>query len=600
MKTPLKAVLLGVSASVVLLLAGILLTPWLLKDRVIELVERQVSERLDATVAFEDVDLSLLSTFPALTIEVVGLEVVGAGAFEGVTLASVRSFRAGVDLVRLLRDDQLLIESATIDQPGIFLRVNEDGEANYDIVKAADEEAIETEEEPGALALRLRRYEISGGRIEYHAPSAEVSLEGLEHQGSAAIDGATYTVSSSTTVESLTVRGASVRYIRRAKVSVDLGAVLRADEERLDVDRLRVAINELTGEASGTIEWADGRVGLDLELGSGKGQSIRALVSAIPAAYAGDLDGLQATGTYALSAKVKGRVSSQEGHAPSFSASLRVRNGKLQHRDLALPLHDIEIAASLAHPGGHLDETTIDIGRLSARAGKGHVEGQFSISKPLSNPFLEAAMEGRVDLAELSQAYPLSDDAELRGNVAFDLDVAAKGDHVHRLSGWMTATAVAYRPEDAPHIEIGAASITFTPQATKVDALYGAYGKSDLAIQGSLSPLNAFLRERFLGDLQLESRSLYLDEILEGESVEIPENLDITIAAKAKKLMRKKLVLSDMRGVVLIKDGDWSLTDVRSDAGPKYAEALLSSLKGDAILAPPGSRPRLIPPLKMK
>ena len=148
MKTLLRAALIGVGASVLLSLGALLLAPFVLKDRVVALVERQISERLEATVAFEDVELSLLSTFPTLTIEVAGLEVVGAGAFEGVTLASVQSLRAGVDLTRLVRDEQLLIESATIDQPEIYLLVNEDGEANYDIVKAADEEEIEAEDEP--------------------------------------------------------------------------------------------------------------------------------------------------------------------------------------------------------------------------------------------------------------------------------------------------------------------------------------------------------------------------------------------------------------------------------------------------------------------
>lgn len=80
----------------------------------------------------------------------------------------------------------------------------------------------------------------------------------------------------------------------------------------------------------------------------------------------------------------------------------------------------------------------------------------------------------------------------------------------------------------------------------------------------------------------------------------IPDNLDITIAAKATTLIRKKLKAPDMRGIVLIKDGDWASTNVRSDTGRKHAEALLSSLKGDAILAPPGGRPRLIKPLKMR
>jgi len=89
----------------------------------------QVNERLEATVDFEDVDLSLLSTFPTFTVEIVGLEIIGKGVFEGKQLASVRLLGAGMDLIRLVRDEQLLIESLTIDHPELHLLVNEDGEA---------------------------------------------------------------------------------------------------------------------------------------------------------------------------------------------------------------------------------------------------------------------------------------------------------------------------------------------------------------------------------------------------------------------------------------------------------------------------------------
>lgn len=603
MPKQLKAALVGVGASVLLLLGALLVAPFFLKDRVIELVERQINERLDATVTFEDVDLSLLSSFPTLTIEVVGMEVAGAGEFEGVTLASVQSFCAGVDFIRLVRDEQLLIESATVDQPEIHLIVNEDEAANYDIVKAADGEAkTKAEDEPAALELRIHRVQITGGRIEYVAPGTEVSLVGLAHEGSASIEGAKYSGASRTTVESLTVRIGDVRYIRKAKASLDLGTVLHADDERLDVERLEVALNELTGEAEGTIEWRDGQVRLDLRLASGKGQSIRALVSAIPGAYAGDIAGLQASGTYSIRANVKGRLSPRDDHAPSFSASLRVRNGKLRDASLPLPLHGIEVAARFKHPGGHLDKMIVDIHRLSVGAGQSHAEGQLSISKPLSNPLLEAALDGRIDLAELSRAYPLSDDAELQGNVGFRLDLAAKGDRVRRLTGWMTATALAYLPENEPHVRVSAASLSFAPRATKVDSLFATYGRSDLRVKGTLSPLTAMLRPNrpVVGNLALDSRFFDLDEFLEADFVDIPPNLDITIPAKVKKLLYKKLVFPDMRGVVLIKDGEASLTDVRSDAGRKHAEAILSALTADGIVAPPGSRLHRLLPLKMR
>lgn len=223
-------------------------------------------------------------------------------------------------------------------------------------------------------------------------------------------------------------------------------------------------------------------------------------------------------------------------------------------------------------------------------------------SKPLSNPFLEAALNGQIDLAELSQAYPMSDDAELQGKVGFELDLAAKGDRVHRLAGWMTATALAYLPENAPHVRVSAASLSFGPRATKVNSLFATYGRSDLHVTGTLSPVTAMLRRDrpVVGNLALDSRFFDLAEFLEGDSVEIPRTLDITIPAKAKKLLYKKLAFPDMRAVVLIKDGEVSLNDVRSDSGRKHAEALLSAIKDEAILAPPAGRPDLVLPLKMR
>ena len=276
MKTPLKAAIIGVSAVALAFLGALLLAPFLLKGRVIELVESQISARVDATVTFEDVDLTLLSTFPTLNVEVVGLEVAGVGEFEGITLASVGSIRTGVDLPRLVRDEELLIESAVVRRPEVHLIVNENGKANYDIVR----EEANVSDEPAGLRFRLQQIEVEGGRLDYEAPGTEVRLEGLVHEGSATIEGARYTASSRTTVESLTVRIGDVEYVGAARATVDLTSVLHADEQQLDLERLEVALNELTGEAVGTIRWGDDRVHLDLALESGKGQSLRALVPA--------------------------------------------------------------------------------------------------------------------------------------------------------------------------------------------------------------------------------------------------------------------------------------------------------------------------------
>lgn len=588
---------LGIAASLILLLTAFALAPFLLRDRVVELVRSQVNDRLEATVDFEDVDLSLLSTFPTLTVEFVGLEIIGEGVFEGKPLASARLLHAGVDLIRLIRDEQLLVESFTIDHPELHLLVNEDGEANYDIVKESDEEpeAAEADAEPESLALRLRRLEITGGLFTFEAPGTHVSIEGLNHGGSATIDGATYTVASSTTVEALSLQLGRIRYLKKAKMSLDVSAVLRADDQHLRVNQLEIAVNELTGEGSGDIEWRDDAVELDLELASGKGQSLRALVSAIPYAYAGDFAGLRAKGRYSLGAKIKGQLGPNDDDVPSFSAHLLVRNGTLQHPDLALPLTEIALDAKVKHPGGNLDKMRIDIPTYAARAGQSHVSGRLAMATPLSRPGIALVVDGSLDMAEIAQAYPISDVEDLQGSATVRLDFTVKGDHVERLTGGIAASGIVVRPSEAPPLQISAVAVSFAPQKTEVRTFHATYGRSDFAATGSLSPfdviLDAFLGddETITGDLKLTSNLVDMNEFSDED---FPFKVDVGLFLDLKKLMYKKQVLSNLRGSARFKDNKLTLTDVMADAH-RYVQTSLSSL-----IKSPDPTFRVIPGLK--
>jgi hypothetical protein len=577
-----KAVLIAVGAIVLLSLGALLIAPSLLRERVVEIVESTLSERLEATVDFQDVELSLLSTFPALTIEITGLNAVGTGVFEGTTLAGVQSFRAEVDLFRLVRDEQLLVESATIDQPELNLLVNEDGKANYDILKERDADPGETEAEvqSEALSVRLREVQINGGVISYDAPGRFASIEGLDHRGSAGIDGATYTSASSTTIEALSVQVGGVRYCKRARVSLDVSAILRTEERRLTVDNIELAVNELSAVGSGEVHWRDRAVNLDLGLASGEMQSIRALVSVIPNAYAGDIAGLQARGTYALRAKVKGRLGPEDDDLPSFSASLSVRNGALQHPDLPVPLTDIAFEAKATHPGGNLDKMNIDIPSYAARAGESHLAGRLAMSAPLSGPDMALLVEGHLNMDEIAQAYPMSDIEELRGSASVKLDFTVKGNHVERLTGGVAASGIVVQQKDAPSLQISTVAAHFTRKETEVRTFNALYGRSDIAAIGWLSPFDVILAallsddETILGDLTLTSKLIDLDEF-SGE--DFPFALDVGLFLDLEKLVYRKQTFPNVKGSARFKDNKLTLTDVTADA-LRYVETSISSL----------------------
>lgn len=579
MTGPVKTTLIAVGVALVLLLGALVLVPLLFEDRVLELVRTQVNERLEASVDFEDLDLSLLPTFPTLTVEIIGLEITGKGVFEGRQLASVPRLAAGLNLTRLILDEQLLIESFTLDDPELHFLVNEDGEANYDIVKESDEEPepTEAEAEPRAFAVRLRQFEITDGLITYDAPGTHVSIEGLDHDGAPALDGATYAVASSMAAEALTVQLGRIRYLRKAKANLDVRATLRTDVQSLNIHQLEIGLNELTASGSGDIDWRDDSVRLDLELASGKGQSLRALVSAIPNAYAGELAGLRAKGRYSLGAKIKGRLGPGDDDVPSFSAYLFVRNGELQHPDLQLPVAEIALDAKVQHPGGNLDNMKIDVPSYAARAGRSHVSGRLEMTTPISQPDIALVVDGRLEMAEIALAYPISDVEDLQGSATVKLDLAAKGDHVRRLTGGIAASGIVVRTSEGPPAQISAASLVFTPEATVIRVFHATFGQSDIALRGSVSPFNLVIagNETIVGEVELKSKWINWDDFESDE--EFPLDVDVRLSLEIEKLTYRNLVLSRLRGKGRF-NGELILTDVKAGSGRRYVETLLSEL----------------------
>ncbi len=599
MKKPLKITFIAIAAFIGLLIAALAIVPIVLKDRVATLVRNELNERLDATVDFEEIDLSLLSTFPTFTAELVGLEITGKGVFEGKTLLSVQSLGAGVDLFSLVGDERLVVESVTIDHPEIQILVTENGVANYDIMKEGSErsEGAEPEdEESGNVAVRLRSYRIIDGAITYDAPGTQVSIDGLNHDGSATISGASQTLASKTTVDALSVKRGRITYLKNAKVGLEIAATLRADDQHLDLDELNIAVNELSIAGSGEIGWTDEALDLDVEVASAKGQSIKALVSAVPNAYAADFAGLQASGRFSVGAKVKGQFGPDDDDIPSFSVHLLVHDGTLQYPGLPLPLTDVALDVKATHQGGNLDKARIDVANYTARAGKSHASGRLAVTTPISQPDVTLVLDGRVDLAEVAKAYPIPDVEDLRGVVIATIDLAAKGERIKRLKGDIRVADIVYRAKDAPPVQVHEAHVVLSPKATKVKAFRANLGRSDVALTGSLSAFTALVddEQTIAGNLQLKSRAIYVDDfLLEEEDQQgaqettpflLPDQVDARLAVDVKKLTYGDLVLSNFQGTARVRDRKLTLSDVK-------ANTLGGSMKLSGTVVTPVGKP---------
>ncbi len=96
---------IGLLILLVVLVAGVALTPILFKDKIRQALDKQLAERVKARVEYDpqNVSLSLLSSFPDLALGIDELRVMGQDSFARDTLAYLPALRVGLDLMSVVR-----------------------------------------------------------------------------------------------------------------------------------------------------------------------------------------------------------------------------------------------------------------------------------------------------------------------------------------------------------------------------------------------------------------------------------------------------------------------------------------------------------------
>ncbi|RMF01544.1 MAG: AsmA family protein, partial [Bacteroidetes bacterium] len=368
-----------------LLLIGLLAAvPFIFKDRIVATAKQEINKNLRAEVNFADLDLSVFSSFPHLSVSLEDLSVVGVDRFAGKTLAEVGRVTLTVDFWSLLAEEgPFEIRSVELDQPKFDILVLADGTANYDIAIPSEEIPDTLAGTGSGLAIALQHYRISSGQIRYEDRSLPLTLraEGLEHQGQGNFTLTEYDLATDTEIEALDVTFAGINYLKQAEV--DLAAVLHIDTETstYTLKHNRLLMNALELIAEGSVQLAEEDINLDLSFAA-PSSNFKDLWSIIPNAYTADYEQVDVAGTFRLEGLVKGTYN--EEAYPAFRIQTKVENGQVKYPDLPLPIRRIEADIDLNSPSANLDDMVIKVQPLSFAIGQDPFLARVQIRRPIS------------------------------------------------------------------------------------------------------------------------------------------------------------------------------------------------------------------------
>ena len=604
--------LLKITVTVVAVLLVVVLTaPMFLRGKIAEVVRTEANAMLVPRLDFERLGISLLRHFPNASLELKGVTLVGVGPFAGDPLASVGPLSGGVDPRSVLGDDGLEVRKVLVSRPDLRAHKLSDGRVNWELMKPSEEQPAAEEvspEEPAdgeasAFRLSVRDFRIDDASLSYVDDSTRTvfrtALPMLRLRGdfsAAQSDLDLRLRTSATTFSSGVVTLLSDAEIElRADVSADL------EQSRFELRDNMLRLNAIQATLDGWAQLDDDAVVMDLRLGCDRVE-FKDVLSLIPAFYTRNYRGLSASGELTLALWAKGELRGAE--LPAFGLELGVREGGFQYASLPKSVSDINIEARVSNPGGVMDRTVVDIPTFGLRMGDNSLSATFYGTSLVSDPQLRATLEGKLDLADIGEVYPLDKEVSLKGLIRADLSAAGRMSDVEQrryeqisASGHFVVENVDAQLPGLPEIRLKRAAAGISPQSMTLGELTLTVGGSDLAANGQLTDyIDYLLRGATLsGRLYVNSKLLDLNEILAslsasdttegeaaeepaaeeapagddavaGQAVEVPRNLNLSLRTEVEKLLYGKMVIEQLSGEVRVADGILSLDGLRMKA----------------------------------
>lgn len=608
--------LVGGLAAVALLGTGLVVgigvvVPGMVKQKVETLVATQLDANIDADVTMGDLDVSLFSSFPRLRVRVRDVTVVGHGPFADTTLAEIPELQIKVGLMSALSGQTLTVKSVELVDPRFEVVVLPDGRTNTDIFKGDEQAAPTASTGPTGYHLELDDVTITNleARYEDRKGRTRASVSDLDLAVRANLSDAVSRVDAKGTIGSMSVRQGKTTWLKDTTWKVD--ALLDYDLQTggITFRENRTTVNALPLSLTGSAVPQGRDWDVDVAF-SAQEATFASVLSLVPNAFRGTMEGVDTAGTLTVGGTAKGRYAGRGDAWPGFDVTVAVRDARFKYPDLPVAIEKIDVDLVARHAQGPSDTTTIDVGRFAfAVAGSEPFVASAKIRHPLTDPVIDAQARGHLDLAALRGAIPMPEGTDPPTG-QLDVDVAFSGSksdflapNIERItaSGTVRGRNVTYRSEDLPvAVVVDAVEVSLASDSARLESFTAHYasggGTSDLSATGRLDNLVGYALggELLTGKLAVSSRELDLRPFQgsgassgsgpekerpgkkgkgkpapapttpgEGLLVAVPGDLALTVDADLQHVRTKQVDLEKVRGALVVRDGAVRMNDLQ-------------------------------------
>ena len=611
MKKALKIV--GITLGVILVL--LLVLPFAFQGKIEKIVKQEGNKMLNAQFDFGALDISLLRNFPSASVTLEDFYLKGAGAFADDTLIQAGELTAAVNLFSLFGNSGYDISKIIIEDTKVNAIVLENGQPNWDVMKASAgkdtiQEASSTESAP--IRIKLKKLSIKDLSVSYDDRQAGMyaAIRNLKATCSGDFGSERTLVDLEMETPSLTYRTGGVPFLNHATLKADMNVDADLVNNKFTLQDNSISLNAIKLNIDGWAAMQDSGIDMDVKLNTNE-VGFKELLSLIPAIYAKDFQDLKTDGKASLTAFAKGTLSQDK--VPQFEAALQVEDAMFRYPSLPAGVEGIHIAATVKNPGGNIDATEVTVNPFSFTLAGNPFSLKVLVKTPVSDPELQATAKGTLDLGKIKEVYPL-EDMTLNGTIQADMNLAGRLSYIEQAQydkmqaeGSIRLNGMKLDMEDLPTVDIRRSTFSFSPRYLQLNETTVNVGNNDLTLDSRFENyLGYALKGSTLkGNLNIHSNHINLNDFMSTDTtavqaqapadttatstgaIRIPENIDFNMQANLKEVLFGKMKLENVNGTLLVKNGT---VDMRNLSFGTMGGNITAN---GAYSAPKASQPRL-------
>lgn len=593
MKKALK--IIGIILGILILL--LIAAPFIFKGSLEKMLKRTINENLNATVAWEDLDLSLFSSFPDASLQLNNFSVINKAPFEGDTLASGKTLSMDMGIMQLFKksNEAIKVDEVKLDEAFVNIKIDSLGNANYDIAIKDDAPAVtEGEESAGGFTFDLKKYEITNSRINYldEATNTYLMLTEVQHEGSGDLSQEISNLDTKTEAFA-SFKIDSTEYLTKNRISLDAIFKLDLKNQKYTFLENEAKINELPLTFDGYVKVNETNNQVDLTFKT-PSSDFKNFLAVIPETYVKQINDVKTTGNFTVNGMLKGIVDST--HIPTMDIKIASDNASFKYPDLPKTVDNITIDAQLKNETGLLNDTYLNIPKLTFRIDNEPFRMNGSIKNMTENPLVNMEMQGTLNLANIEKVLPVEMEQKLSG--IFKADVIANFDmeSVEKerydqidARGTASLTNFNYDAGFKNELKVANANLAMQPGSITLKELNAKTGQTDIKASGNIQNLIPFLmsKQDLKGRFAVQSNTFNVNDFMASENsasennskkkgtasqktassevVKIPDFLDATLDFNADKVIYDNLELKNAKGTAAIANETITISNFTSD-----------------------------------